>query len=70
LGALITCFAVGGIGVVVYAQAVAWLLDGELCWLVEALTNLEGPRWALFFALLLFPFVSIFLLIRLLVAPA
>ena len=64
LGALITCFMAGAIGVIIYAQAAVWLLDGELTWLVEALTNLDGPRWALFFALLVLPFVSVFLLVH------
>ena len=62
--ALLTCFLAGAVGVIVYAQAIAWLLDGELCWLVEALTNFEGPRWALFFSLLILPMVIGFALMH------
>jgi len=65
LGAVFAALATMAIGLIVYAQAVAWLLDGELCWLAEALTNLEGGRWGLFFALLAAPILLGFLLIHL-----
>ena len=69
MGAMLTAFAAGALGVIVYAQGIAWLLDGEFTWLTDALTELDGYRWGLFFVLLVLPFVSLFLLVRHMLAP-
>ena len=70
VGAIIGAFAVAAAGVIVYAHAVAWLIDGGFGLLSDALVDFDGPRWGIFFLLLILPFVSVFLLIRVLLAPA
>jgi len=70
MGAVISCFAVGAAGVIVYAHAAAWIVDGEVSLLSEALTNFEGGRWLVFFVLLALPFVSVFLLVKCLLAAS
>ena len=62
--------AAGGVGVIVFAQGIAWLIDGSLVWLTDALVEFDGPRWGIFFVLLATPFVALFLLIRLLTGGA
>lgn len=64
LGTWIGCALVGAVGLVVYAQAVAWLLDGDFTLLHDALAGLDGARWALFFSLLLLPFTVLFGLLK------
>lgn len=68
-GVLISSFAVSTAGVVIYAHGASWLLDGEVCWLTDSLTNFDGRRWGIFVILLAAPFAAIFLLVRLLLAP-
>ena len=69
-GVLLSAFAVGAAGVIVYAHGIAWLLDGGLSWLPEALVDFDGPRWGIFFVLLLAPLVALFLLVKVLLALA
>lgn len=64
VGAMITSFAAGAAGVIVYAQGIVWLLDGEFTWLTDALVELDGYRWVLFLVLLILPFASLFLLVK------
>jgi hypothetical protein len=64
LGTWISAFAIGAVGVIIYAQAIAWLVDGELSLLSNALTEFDGIRWAIFFTLLAAPLVAFFLLLR------
>jgi hypothetical protein len=68
-GVLISSLAVSTAGVVIYAHGASWLLDGDICWLSDSLTNFDGRRWGIFFLLLAVPFVAIFFLVRLLLAP-
>jgi len=68
-GVLISSFAVSTAGVVIYAHGASWLLDGDVCWLTDSLTNFDGRRWGIFVILLAAPFAAIFLLVRLLLAP-
>jgi len=59
LGTMIGAILVGGAGVVFYSQGVAWLISGDLSLLPQALSDFDGARWALFFALLLTPFAVV-----------
>lgn len=68
-GVLISSFAVSTAGVMIYAHGASWLLDGEVSWLADSLTNFDGRRWGIFFILLAVPFAAIFLLVRVLLAP-
>ena len=45
-----------GFGLMVYSQALAWLLTGELQLLTDALADFDAYRWVLFLILCLTPF--------------
>jgi len=62
-GGVLTACAVGAGGLIIYAQAVALVLNGSFCLLHEALAELDGRRWLLFFLLLSVPFVILFTVI-------
>jgi len=70
LGVWLSAFAIAAGGVVIYGQAVAWLLDGELTLLSNALADFDGPKWWIFFGLLSVPLVVLFLLLRALMGAA
>lgn len=64
---LISRVMFGAAGLVVYAQAVAWMLTGRTAVLHEAVAELEGGRWGLFFMIVLVP---VTLLVALMIHPA
>ena len=49
-----------GLGLMVYAQALAWLLTGELQLLTDALADFDAYRWGIFLILWLTPFGIVF----------
>ncbi len=68
LGAVLIAVPTGAIVLIVYGQAVALVLVGETMMLHEALAELNGTRWALFFTLLFGPMAAAYFIIRHLVA--
>jgi len=60
MGTILSAFLVGAAGVVVYGQALALLLGGDICFITNALVDFEGGQWPLFLILLLAPFVALF----------
>jgi hypothetical protein len=52
---IFAAFPVGGGGLIIYAQAVAWMLVGRFTALTSALSELEGKQWALFFTFMAIP---------------
>ena len=64
IGVMIT-----GVGVVAYAQAVAWLIMGEFMLLVECLSEFDSKQWNLFFILLALPIVALALAIKFAMPP-
>lgn len=44
-------------GLLLYAQAVAWMISGRIVWLHEALADFAGRHWALFFSFMTLLFV-------------
>jgi len=52
------------LGSMIYAQAVAWILWGELGMLTDQLTEFDETRWALFFTGLLTPGTLLILVAR------
>ncbi len=56
-GAVLAVCAIGAGGLIIYAQAIALILNGSFCLLHDALAELDGKRWMLFFLLLSVPFV-------------
>lgn len=55
---------VGGLGLIVYGQGLAMLIQGETGLLHELLTDMDGKRWTLFLALLFAPFVILYFVLR------
>lgn len=64
LGTLIEACMVGGLGLIIYGQALAMLLVGETGLLHELLAELDGKRWMLFFLMLFSPFVILYFVIH------
>jgi len=60
LGAMFAAFTIGAFGLIVYAQAIAMALTGEIAMLSDALTELNGAKWMLFFVILLAPILGFF----------
>ena len=56
--ALSGCLLAAG-GVVVHAHGVAWLVDGGLSFLPDALTEFEGASWGVFLVLLVVPLAAL-----------
>ena len=52
--------ALGGVALIIYAQAVAWILIGRFELLHEALAEFEGRAWTVFSILVWGPFVAMF----------
>lgn len=65
LGAVFAAVAIGSVGLIMYAQAVAWMLVGRIALLQDALLDLEGKKWSLFFALIFAPFAVGLVLMKL-----
>ena len=49
-----------GLGVIVYAQGLAWLIVGEYQLLIEAMSDFDLYRWTVFLALLCPPYAIVF----------
>ncbi len=45
MGAMISAFAIGGAGVMVYWTALGWLLYGYICVPVEAMCEFQSKHW-------------------------
>jgi streptogramin lyase len=60
LGGPISAFAVGALGLVAYAQALAWLINGEFALLSAAMTEFRGKDWSNFAFLTMLPIVVAF----------
>jgi hypothetical protein len=52
-----TGITAGAVGLIAYAQGVAWLMTGEVSLLSNCLVEFDGNRWFVFFAFLAAPFV-------------
>ena len=61
MGAIFPAVAIMAAGLVVYAQAIGWVLTGSFALLTECLTDLEGNQWLLFFIVFFAPFVLVFI---------
>ena len=55
-GAVLAAIAMGAAGLVLYAQAVAWILIGEVRLLHDALMDFDTRRWGLFLLFIGGPF--------------
>ena len=60
---------VAAVGVLAYAQAVAWLIMGEYMLLVECLSEFDSKQWNIFFILLASPIVALALAIKFAMPP-
>lgn len=60
-GALFAAVCMGAVALVVYAQAVSWILVGRVQLIHDALMELDNRRWLIFFLVVFGPFVFIFL---------
>jgi len=60
LGAVFAAVAVGATALILYAQAVAWVLIGRFALLQEALTEFDGKAWTIFSICVWGPFVALF----------
>jgi hypothetical protein len=58
-GVFISAVSVGALGLVLYAQAVAWILAGELQLLLNAMVEFDGRRWNAFFIAVVAPVVLV-----------
>ncbi len=69
MGVVMTAATAGGVGLILYAQAVAWILTGEIQLLVEAMSEFDGPRWNAFFLALAVPLTLTFVFMGLTSGP-
>ena len=61
VGALIGAVAIMAGGLVVYAQAIAWVLAGSICLLPEAMVDFDSNQWTMFLAIVLLPILAFLL---------
>ena len=54
---------IASVGVLAYAQTMAWLIAGELKMLPDALTDFDGAQWNMFTGAILIPIIAMFILI-------
>lgn len=59
MGVMFTAVSAGAVGVILYAQAVAMILTGEIALLNDALAEFDGSRWTAFFFALAIPFTVV-----------
>jgi len=64
MGAVISAFFIGGMGVIIYAQGVVLILVGEFMILHEALAEMENKKWTIFFVFITLPIVFFVLLMK------
>jgi len=57
MGAVLGAIAIMAAGLVVYAQAIGWVLTGRFSMLSECLAELDRNQWPLFFVVLFAPIV-------------
>ncbi|MFH1732432.1 MAG: hypothetical protein ABIF82_12390 [Planctomycetota bacterium] len=57
MGAVFGAVAIMAAGLIVYAQAIGWVLTGSFSLLSECLAELDGNQWTLFFVVLFAPIV-------------
>jgi len=67
LGAVLSACMVGGLGLILYAQGLAILIQGETGLLHELLADMDGRHWLVLLALLFAPFVILYLALNRLV---
>lgn len=60
LGAAISAFTVGAVGLIVWAQGIGWIMNGEFWLLTDILVEFDGKRWTVFFVLVIMPLVVAF----------
>ncbi len=58
MGAALSAFPIGALGVIAYGQAVAWMMAGDFRLLHDALLDFESRHWTFFFAALFLPFAA------------
>jgi len=54
-GVLISGMFIGGFALILYWTALAWLLTGDICMPVDALTDFNGTQWTLFVVMTVLP---------------
>jgi hypothetical protein len=60
LGGAISAFAIGAAGLVLWAQAVGWVMFGEWALLSEILAEFDGRRWTVFIVIVMLPITAAF----------
>lgn len=63
IGAIMIAASAGAAGMILYAQAVAMILTGEVQLLSTALADFDGTRWSAFFFAVAVPFSGVLTLI-------
>lgn len=58
LGAALSAFPIGALGVIAYGQAVSWMMSGDFRLLHDAFLDFESRHWTFFFAALFLPFAA------------
>lgn len=61
LGAMVAAMMIGGVGLMCYWAAIAWLLNGHVCMLTDALVDFDGRQWTVFWLFTLLPLSLLFL---------
>lgn len=69
LGAAISAFPIGAVGVIAYAQALSWMMAGDFRLLHDALLDFESRHWTLFFAALFLPFAAGIIALKMFAEP-
>jgi hypothetical protein len=64
LGAVIEACMVGGFGLILYAQGLAILIQGEAGLLHEILADMKSGQWLVFLALLFVPFAGFYFVLQ------
>jgi hypothetical protein len=62
IGAILVAFPIGSVAIIMWAQAIGWMLTGETAMLVNCLIEFNNVRWLLFFSLLFSPLGILYIL--------
>jgi len=57
LGAPLSAFPIGAVGLIIFAQAVTWMIQGEFCLLQQGMAEFRGKDWTTFVVIVFAPII-------------
>ena len=64
LGAVFAAFAIGAVALIIWGQALAMILSGEIGFLSSCMIEFDAKRWCWFIIFIVAPVVATFTLVR------